>query len=149
MRTHAVSAGDIEQQWWLVDAEGRTLGRLASQIAPILRGKHRPDFSPHLDLGDYVVVINAEKVRVTGRKLDEKMYYRHSGYPGGLKSISLREQLGRHPTRALRAAVWGMLPHNRLGRRLIKKLKLYAGGSHPHAAQKPQPLEIQEGGSRR
>jgi len=126
----------------VVDAEGKTLGRLASEIAKILKGKHKPIYSPHLDVGDFVIVINAEKVRVTGRKLDQKFYYRHSGYPGGLKSISLRDQLARHPTRVLKAAVRGMLPKNRLGRRMIKKLKIYAGKEHPHQAQQPKELVL-------
>jgi len=125
-----------------VDAEGKTLGRLASEIAQVLRGKHKPIYSPHLDCGDHVIVVNAEKVRVTGRKLDQKMYYRHTGYPGGLKSISLRNQLQKHPERVLEAAVRGMLPKNRLGRKMFKKLKVYAGDSHPHQAQQPRVLEL-------
>ena len=125
-----------------MDADGQTLGRLASRIAPILKGKHKPIYTPHLDCGDFVVVINAEKVRVTGRKLDQKMYHRHSGYPGGLTSITLRDQLARFPERVIQAAVKGMLPKNRLGRRMIKKLKVYAGDSHPHQAQQPKPLEL-------
>lgn len=125
-----------------MDAKGQTLGRLASQIAPILKGKHKPIYTPHLDCGDFVVVVNAEKVRVTGRKLDQKFYHRHSGYPGGLTSISLRDQLEKNPERVLQAAVRGMLPKNKLGRRMIKKLKIYAGDEHPHQAQQPKPLEI-------
>ncbi|MCD6555063.1 MAG: 50S ribosomal protein L13 [Anaerolineae bacterium] len=142
MKTYAVRASEIEREWFVVDAEGKTLGRLASEIAKILKGKHKPIYSPHLDVGDFVIVINAEKVRVTGRKLDQKFYYRHSGYPGGLKSISLRDQLARHPTRVLKAAVRGMLPKNRLGRRMIKKLKIYAGKEHPHQAQQPKELVL-------
>jgi len=142
MKTYTAKASEIKREWYLVDAEGKTLGRLASEIAKILRGKHKPIYTPHLDCGDYVIVINADKIRVTGKKLDQKIYYRHSGYPGGLKSISLRDQLKKHPTRVLRAAVWGMLPHNRLGRAMIKKLKVYAGDSHPHQAQQPKPLEV-------
>lgn len=142
MNTYAVKEKEIEREWYLIDAEGKTLGRLASEVAKILRGKHKPIFSPHLNTGDYVIMINAEKVRVTGKKLDEKIYYRHSGYPGGLKSITLREQLKRHPARVLRAAVWGMLPHNRLGRQIIKNLKVYAGSSHPHQAQQPKILDL-------
>jgi large subunit ribosomal protein L13 len=138
MRTHSTKPAEINREWYLVDAEGKTLGRLASEIAKILRGKNKPIYAPHLDTGDYVVVVNAEKIHVTGRKLDQKMYYRHSGYPGGLKTISLREQLKKHPTRVIRSAVWGMLPHNRLGRTMIKKLKVYAGDSHPHQAQQPK-----------
>lgn len=142
MKTYSTRPSEIQREWYVVDAEGKTLGRLASEIAKVLRGKNKPIYAPHLDTGDYVVVINAEKVHVTGRKLDQKMYYRHSGYPGGLTSISLREQLKRHPTRVIRSAVWGMLPHNRLGRAMIKKLKVYAGDSHPHQAQQPKPLQL-------
>ncbi len=141
MKTYSTKVTDIERRWYLVDAEGKVLGRLASEIAKILRGKHKPYFAPHLDCGDYVVVVNAAKIRVTGNKLEDKIYYRHSGYPGGLRSMSLATMLKRHPTHALRLAVWGMLPHNRLGRAMIKKLKIYEGESHPHEAQKPQPLE--------
>jgi large subunit ribosomal protein L13 len=125
-----------------VNAEGKTLGRLAAEIAKVLRGKHKPIYTPHLDCGDYVIVINADKVRVTGRKLDQMIYYRHSGYPGGLKSISLRNQLQKHPDRVLQAAVRGMLPKNHLGREMLKKLKVYAGDSHPHQAQQPKVLEL-------
>ena len=142
MQTHAVKAAEIEERWYLVDADGKTLGRLASEIAKILKGKHKPTFSPHLDMGDYVVVVNAEKVHVSGRKLEQKFYYRHSGYPKGFRSVSLRVQFEDHPERVLTRAVLGMLPHNQLGRRLAKKLKVYAGASHPHAAQKPQKLEL-------
>ena len=142
MKTYTVRRGDIRREWYVVDAQGKTLGRLASEIAKILRGKHKPIYVPHLDCGDYVIVVNAEKVRVTGKKLDQKFYYRHSGYPGGLKSINLRDQLQKHPTRVLEAAVRGMLPKNRLGRAMIKKLKVYAGDSHPHQAQQPKALEL-------
>ena len=142
MKTHSTKPSEITREWYLVDATDKTLGRLASEIAKVLRGKNKPIYTPHLDTGDYVVVINAEKVHVTGRKLDQKFYHRHSGYPGGLTSISLREQLKRHPTRVIRSAVWGMLPHNRLGRAMIKKLKVYAGDSHPHQAQQPKPLQL-------
>lgn len=142
MKTYTVKKGDIKREWYVVDAQGKSLGRLASGIAKILRGKHKPIYVPYMDCGDYVIVVNAEKVRVTGRKLDQKFYYRHSGYPGGLKSISLRDQLQKHPTRILEAAVRGMLPKNRLGRAMIKKLKIYAGGSHPHQAQQPKVLEL-------
>ncbi|MEE8163495.1 MAG: 50S ribosomal protein L13 [Anaerolineae bacterium] len=142
MKTYTPKAKDIERGWYLVNAEGKTLGRLASEIAKVLRGKHKPIYTPHLDCGDYVIVINADKVRVTGRKLDQKMYYRHSGYPGGLKSISLRNQLQKHPERVLEAAVRGMLPKNRLGRKMMKKLKVYAGDSHRHQAQQPKVLEL-------
>ena len=142
MKTYTVRKGDIKREWYVVDAQGKTLGRLASEIARILRGKHKPIYVPHLDCGDYVIVVNAEKVRVTGKKLDQKVYYRHSGYPGGLKSINLRDQLQKHPTRVLEAAVRGMLPKNRLGRAMIKKLKVYAGDSHPHQAQQPKALAL-------
>ena len=144
MRTFTEKTANIKQAWYVVDAQGQTLGRLAARIAPILKGKHKPTYTPHLDCGDFVIVINAEKVRVTGRKLDQKQYYRHSEYPGGLTSISLRDQLERHPERVLEAAVRGMLPKNRLGRRMFKKLKVYAGGSHPHQAQQPKPLDFGE-----
>jgi large subunit ribosomal protein L13 len=142
MRTYSTKPAEIERQWFVVDARGQTLGRLASEIAKILKGKHKPIYTPHLDTGDFVIVINAQKVHVTGNKMDQKMYYRHSGYPGGLKSITLREQLKRHPTRVIRSAVKGMLPHNRLGRATLKKLKVYAGDAHPHEAQQPKPLEF-------
>jgi len=142
VRTFTEKKEEIEREWYLVDAEGQTLGRLASRIAPILKGKHKPSYTPHLDCGDFVIIVNAEKVRVTGRKLDQKFYYHHSGYPGGLKSTSLRDQLDRHPERVLEAAVRGMLPKNKLGRRMVKKLKVYAGDSHPHQAQQPKPLEL-------
>jgi large subunit ribosomal protein L13 len=124
-----------------VDAQGKTLGRLATRIAAVLKGKHKPIYSPSLDTGDYVIVINADKVVVTGRKLDDKFYYRHTGYPGGLRKINLRDQLARHPERVLTTAVRGMLPHNRLGRAMVKKLKVYAGADHPHAAHKPKQLD--------
>jgi large subunit ribosomal protein L13 len=142
MRTHSTKPSEIERQWYVVDAEGQTLGRLASEIAKVLKGKHKPIYSPHLDTGDYVIVINAGKVRVTGRKMDQKVYYSHSGYPGGLKSVTLREQLEKHPTRVVRHAVKGMLPHNPLGRAMLRKLKIYAGDAHPHHAQQPKALEF-------
>lgn len=142
MKTYALKAEDIERRWYVVDAEGQILGRLASEIAKILKGKHKPIYTPHMDTGDYVIVINAHKIKVTGRKMEQKFYYRHSGYPGGLKGISLAEQLEKHPTRVLEAAVRGMLPKNRLGRRMRKKLKVYAAPSHPHQAQQPEVLEL-------
>jgi large subunit ribosomal protein L13 len=142
VRTFTGKTAEIERDWYVIDAEGQTLGRLASRIAPILKGKHKPIYTPHLDCGDFVVIVNAEKVHVTGRKLDQKLYHRHSGYPGGLTSITLREQLDKHPDRVLYAAVKGMLPKNKLGRRMIKKLKVYAGDSHPHQAQQPRSLEL-------
>lgn len=142
MKTYAVKASEIERRWYVVDARGKTLGRLASEIAKILMGKHKPYYSPHLDCGDYVVVVNAAQVRVTGHKLREKMYYRHSLYPGGLKEIPLYRMLEKHPARVLELAVRRMLPQNRLGRQMFKKLKVYAGSEHPHQAQKPEPLDL-------
>jgi large subunit ribosomal protein L13 len=139
-KTYYPKADEITQEWVLVDANAQILGRLATQIASYLLGKHKPGFTPGVDLGDYVVVVNAERIRVTGRKLEEKFYYKHSNYPGGLKSVSLTHQLANHPDRVIRSAVWGMLPHNKLGRKLIKKLKVYAGSDHPHQAQQPKPL---------
>ena len=140
MRTYSAKPGEITREWYLVDAEGQTLGRLATQIADRLRGKGKAAYTPHVDTGDFVVVINAEKIAVTGKKLDEKMYYRHSGYPGGIKERSLRVQLERQPTEVLRKAVKGMLPKNRLARQQITKLKIYAGTAHPHEAQAPKPF---------
>ena len=139
-KTFVTKAQDVQQEWYVVDATGQTLGRLASKIARIVRGKHKPTYSPAVDVGDYVIVVNAEKIHVTGGKLDKKIYYRHSGYPGGLKEITLRDQLEKHPARVIKYAVRGMLPRNRLGRRMFKKLKVYAGESHPHEAQKPEAL---------
>ena len=139
-KTYFPKAGDITQEWILVDANDQNLGRLATRVASLLLGKHKPSFTPGVEVGDYVVIINAERVRVTGNKMEEKMYYRHSQYPGALKSVSLRQQLEKHPERVLRSAVWGMLPHNKLGRRLIKNLKIYAGPEHPHEAQKPRTM---------
>jgi large subunit ribosomal protein L13 len=141
-KTYWTKPADVERQWYVVDAEGQTLGRLASKIATILRGKHKPIYNPSVDTGDFVVVINADKIKVTGRRMDQKKYYRHSGYMGGLREITLRDQLDQHPTRVLEAAVRGMLPKNRLGRKMIKKLKLYASAEHPHEAQQPVPLEL-------
>ena len=141
-RTYVTKPEDIQRDWYVVDASGQTLGRLASEVAQIVRGKHKPIYSPSIDAGDYVIVVNAEKVRVTGRKLDQKMYYRHSGYPGGLKQKSLRRMLEERPTQVIEHAVRGMLPKNRLGRKMIRKLKVYAGSSHPHEAQQPEPLEL-------
>ena len=142
MRTFTAKTAEIKRQWYIVDAQGQTLGRLASKIAPILKGKHKPIYTPHLDCGDFVIVINVDKVRVTGNKLDQKIYYRHTEYPGGLRSINLRDQLAQHPDRVLLSAVKGMLPKNRLGRQMIKKLKLYAGEAHPHQAQQPKSLTL-------
>jgi large subunit ribosomal protein L13 len=142
MKTYVATPADRERNWLVVDAAGKTLGRLATQIADLLRGKGKPTFTPHVDVGDFVVVVNAEKIRVTGNKLAAKRYYRHSGYPGGLRSRTLGEQLERGPEEVIRRAVRGMLPRNRLGRKQLTKLKVYAGPDHPHAAQQPQPLEI-------
>jgi large subunit ribosomal protein L13 len=142
MKTYTAKPGEIERRWYVVDAEGRNLGRLATRIADQLRGKNKPQFTPHVDTGDFVVVVNAEKIAVTGKKLDEKIYYRHSGYPGGLKERTLREQLDRRPTEVLRLAVKGMLPKNKLAARQLTKLKIYAGPEHPHTAQAPEPLEV-------
>lgn len=133
---------DVQREWYVVDAAGQTLGRLATRVARILRGKHKPTYSPSVDTGDFVIIVNAEKIHVTGRKLDQKIYYRYSGYPGGLKEITLRNLLQRHPTRVIEHAVRGMLPKNRLGRQMFKKLKVYAGPDHPHAAQQPEQLEL-------
>ncbi len=135
MGTYSTKASDIERRWWVIDASGRTLGRLASEIAVLLRGKHKPIYSPHLDVGDHVIVVNAAKVKVTGNKLTQKIYYRHSQYPGGLKSTSLGKMLETHPTRVIEHAVKGMLPHNRLGAAMFRKLKVYPGAEHPHQAQ--------------
>jgi len=139
-KTYYPKPDEITRDWYLVDANGENLGRLAAQIAGVLLGKHKPDYTPGVDTGDFVVVINAERVTVTGNKLEEKYYHRHSNYPGGLTSISLRDQLKKHPERVIQAAVWGMLPHNRYGRKLIKKLKVFAGPNHSHEAQQPKPL---------
>lgn len=141
MKTYVTKPADIERAWYVVDAEGQTLGRLASSVATILRGKHKPIYSPAVDCGDFVIVLNADKIAVTGRRLEQKKYYRHSLYIGGLKEISLRDQLQKHPERVIESAVRGMLPKNALGRKMFKKLKVYAGDEHPHAAQQPQPWE--------
>ena len=140
MKTWNAKPHEVERRWYVVDAEGETLGRLATRIADTLRGKQKPSYTPHVDTGDFVVVVNAEKVAVTGKKLEQKMYHRHSGYPGGLRSRTLAAQLERQPTEVLRKAVRGMLPRNRLGRAQLLKLKLYAGPAHPHEAQQPEPL---------
>ena len=142
MKTYNVTAGEIEREWWVVDATDKTLGRLSTAIAQILRGKHKPTFVPHLDNGDFVIVTNAEKIRVSGNKEEQKKYFRHSGYPGGGRYTSLKQLREKHPERILEHAVKGMLPHNRLGRVQLKKMKVYAGDSHPHEAQQPKQLEI-------
>ena len=145
MKTYTAKPGEIQREWFVVDAEGKTLGRLATQIADTLRGKGKPAYTPHVDTGDFVIVVNAEKIHVTGSKLDTKIYYRHSGYPGGIKQRTLREQLDRRPTEVIRKAVKGMLPKNKLASAQIRKLKIYAGPEHPHAAQAPKPLELAGG----
>ena len=142
MRTYIPKPDEISRNWVVVDASNQILGRLATEVARVLRGKHKPEFTPFLDTGDFVVVVNAERVAVTGRKMEDKLYYRHSGYPGGLKVETLRERLDKYPERAIRAAVWGMLPKNRLGRKLLKKLKVYAGPDHPHQAQNPTQMTL-------
>ena len=144
MRTYSPKSGDVQRQWLVIDATDVVLGRLATQAATLLRGKHKPIYAPHLDTGDFVIVINADKVALTGNKRETKMAYRHSGYPGGLRATSYEELLTKRPERAVELAVKGMLPHNRLGNRLIGKLKVYAGAEHPHAAQQPKPFEIKQ-----
>jgi large subunit ribosomal protein L13 len=149
MKTYSTKVSEIERQWHVIDASGKVLGRLATQIATLLMGKHKPMFSPNLDTGDFVVVINAEKVRVTGNKAKEKLYYRHSGYPGGLKSISLERMMQTKPTRVIEYAVKGMLPHTKLGAQMMKKLKVYGGDTHPHQAQtKTAEAKVKETGSK-
>ena len=142
-KTWNAKPGDVTREWYVVDAEGQTLGRLATRIADTLRGKDKPEYTPHIDTGDFVVVVNAEKIGVTGKKLDEKLYRRHSGYPGGLKERPLREELKRRPTEVLRKAVKGMMPRNRIARAQLTKLKIYAGPDHPHEAQAPKPLPLE------
>ena len=143
-KTYYPKASEIDRKWYVADAEGQNLGRFAAHVAHVLLGKHKPTFTPGVEMGDYVVIVNAERVTVTGTrtsmKLDTKIYHSHSGFPGGLKSVSLRDQLKNHPDRALRSAIWGMLPHNKMGRQLIKKEKVYGGAEHPHEAQNPQPV---------
>ena len=142
MKTVSTRPQDVDHAWYVVDAENKTLGRLATELASRLRGKHKPEYTPHVDTGDYIVVVNADKVRVTGNKFEDKTYYRHSGYPGGIKSMSFKDMQDRHPERIIEIAVRGMLPKNPLGRAMLKKLKVYAGAEHPHTAQQPQPLEL-------
>lgn len=144
-KTFVTKPQEVQQEWWIVDAKGQNLGRLASRIAPILRGKHKPVFTPNQDVGDFVIVINCEQIAVTGNKLDEKKYYHHSGYPGGLSEITLRKQLAKFPDRVITAAVKGMLPDGQLGSHMLKKLKVYAGSEHPHKSQKPKELKFEEG----
>ena len=142
MKTYSAKPNAVEQEWYIVDAEGKTLGRLASEIAHRLRGKHKPEYTPHVDTGDYIVVVNAEKIQVTGNKAKDKIYYKHTGYVGNLKSISFEKLIDKAPERVLQTAVKGMLPKNPLGRKMFSKLKVYAGESHPHAAQQPKELNI-------
>jgi large subunit ribosomal protein L13 len=141
VKTYVATPSSREREWLLVDASEKTLGRLATRIAGVLRGKHKPQYTPHIDTGDFVVVVNADKIRVTGDKLDAKLYVRHSGYPGGLRTRTLREMLERRPEDVIRLAVKGMLPRNRLGRQQLRKLKVYCGPDHPHAAQQPKPID--------
>ena len=144
-KTYYPKASEIDRKWYVADADGQNLGRFAAHVAHVLLGKHKPSFTPGVEMGDYVVIVNAERVTVTGTrtsmKLDTKKYHSHSGFPGGLKSVSLRDQLKDHPDRALRSAIWGMLPHNKMGRALLKRLKIYAGPNHPHGLQNPEPLK--------
>lgn len=142
MKTYTPKISEIDRTWWVVDAEGKTLGRLATEVARVLRGKHKPMYTPHLDVGDHVVVINAEKVALTGRKAEQKTYFRHSGYMGGEQHIPFKRMIAKHPERVIELAVKGMLPKNTLGRHMRKKLRVYAGTEHPHVGQKPEPLEI-------
>jgi large subunit ribosomal protein L13 len=142
MKTCLPKVNDVQKKWFVVDAAGKTLGRLASQIAAILRGKHKPTYTPHMDMGDNVIVVNAEKIKVTGRKFSQKMYYRHSGYPGGIKETSFSDMIKKKPERVIIIAVKGMLPHNRLGRKILKHLKVYRGPEHDHEAQQPEKLEL-------
>jgi len=142
MKTYSAKKGDVERSWYLVDAEGKVLGRLATEVAKILRGKNKPRFTPHVDTGDFVVIINAGKVKVTGQKMTDKIYYHHTGYLGGLKSLTFRQMMEKSPEEVVRHAIWGMLPKTKLGKRLITKLKIYAGKDHPHAAQMPQELKV-------
>jgi len=141
-KTYYPKPDEITRNWVLVDADGQNLGRLASNIARVLIGKDKPQYTPGVDVGDFVIVVNAEKIAVTGKRLDQKMYYRHSGYPGGLKQINLRDQLAKFPERVIKSAVWGMVPHNRYGRKLMRKLRIYAGPDHPHAAQQPTTISF-------
>ncbi len=142
MKTFQANAAEVKHDWYVVDAKGKNLGRLATQIARVLTGKHKPSYTPHVDTGDFVIVLNAGQITVTGRKLDEKFYTSHSQYPGGFRKVFLREQLERHPDRVIQDAVWGMLPHNRLGRQMLKKLKVYPTAEHPHEAQQPKELKV-------
>jgi large subunit ribosomal protein L13 len=144
VRTYSPKPGDVQRQWHVIDAQDVVLGRLAVQTANLLRGKHKPTFAPHMDMGDFVVIVNAEKVALSGNKRDDKLAYRHSGYPGGLRSIPIGELLEKDARKAIEKAVWGMLPKNKLGRAMLKKLKVYSGADHPHTAQQPQPFQISQ-----
>lgn len=142
MKTYMPKPDNIERKWYVVDAKGKTLGRLASQVASILKGKHKPIYSPHMDTGDFVIIVNASEVELTGKKKEQKMYRRHSGYPGGLKEVSYERMIREKPEKVVYEAVWGMIPHNRLGRKMITKLKVFRGPEHKHQAQKPEKLEF-------
>lgn len=142
IKTYVTKPAEVERDWWVVDAKGQTLGRLASKIAIYLKGKHKPEYAPNVDAGDFVIVINADRIHVSGQKLDDKLYYRHSGYPGGLTKTPLRKMMNKQPERVIELAVRGMLPKNALGRKMFKKLKVYAGDTHPHEAQQPKKLEL-------
>ena len=144
MTTYAPKKAEIKRKWYLVDAENQVLGRMATQIATVLRGKDKPTYAPYLDMGDFVIVVNAEKVKLTGKKLSDKVYYRHSGYPGGIKEVNAEELLKKHPERVIEFAVKGMLPRNKLRKHILKKLKVYTGESHPHQAQLPEPLQLED-----
>ncbi len=144
MKTYVPKQGEIEKKWRVIDAEGKVLGRVAAEAAHVLRGKHKPQYTPYLDCGDHVIIVNAAKARVTGRKGTDKIYYRHSGYPGGLKEMTYNQMMAKHPTRAMYLAVKGMVPHNRLGRSLLRHVRVYAGAEHPHQAQQPEPHPVPE-----
>ena len=144
MKTYSMKEAEIQHDWLLVDADNQVLGRLATQVATLLRGKHKPTFTPHLEMGDFVIVVNAEKIALTGRKSDQKIYYRHTGYPGGLRQTPFKVMLAKHPERIIRFAVKGMLPKTRMGRHLIRRLRIYSGPSHPHEAQQPKPFELKK-----
>ena len=142
MRTYVLKPADVKRKWYLVDAEGEVLGRLASKVAAVLRGKHKPTYSPHMDVGDHVIIVNADKIRVTGKKAKNKTYFRHSGYPGGVTMEAFADLKRKHPERILEKAILGMLPHNRLGRKMYRKLKVHAGKEHCHQAQRPEKMEL-------
>jgi len=143
MKTVSIRKEDVKREWFVVDATGKVLGRLASQVAHILRGKHKPVFTPHVDTGDHVIIVNAEKIRLTGAKMEQKVYYHHTGYPDGLKAESMKRLMEEKPEKLLRRSIWGMLPKNRLGRAMLKKLRVYRGPQHPHAAQNPKPIDLE------